>query len=326
MVELAGGRRRRIDEQGGGDLPFHGVGGLVRKLQIILAFILRKVGGGAAAVQVQNVHAAEAQHDGRKVVVVERAGNREVSAVNGHDDHGAVRLHAHRGVRRDVVVLDLRDGLALTVCDQHIEAGDGFLQGAQRCFVKAVAQHDLAVLGHAEVGLAEALLDHGAVHDQHAAGLAGGHVEDVGVHGGNDVAAGLFLRLRSLLAHGLHLPHAGRVIVGVAGHQTDGRSGVDGHGINHFLPLPGGIVRDDPVLLHAGGYAPLRIGDEIGVLEGDEAVIGIRRDREGGEKQGERQQDGQPFEKLAAFHAFYIPFNVDDFLYKFLRIVVQNVL
>ena len=165
-------------EHTGADGPLVTVGGLAEHLQLA-ALLAGGKGSRAAAIEVQRRHAAGILQDGRHFIAIhaDRAGRQ--TALRHEEHHAAVRPDAYAvpGVHRSV-----SGHLDLTVLEQIERAGNGLHHVFRRR--SRVADNCRAVRQDRKIRLVGGL-DHVALHDQVARGLAGAHVEVVAV-GGHD--------------------------------------------------------------------------------------------------------------------------------------------
>ena len=260
VVEDARGLGGGDHQQAGADLALGAVSGGIAHLQLVRALGPGAEGGGAAAVQRQSGHTAAPLHHLGQLIICTAIGNGCPAAIGDESHDGTVGLDAHsRAAVADVAILAGADN-DLAVLHQDGIAAHGGLQVAQ---VGRVAHNGLAVLGDAEVGPAIGGVIFRSVHDQGAHGLAGGHVEEVGVDARDNGLAGMvFLISLGLHRGGGQAPFAG-IVMAIAADDLQRIPGLDLRDVIDLLAVAGGDVADDL----AGGHAVGDMGD--GVLDQD---------------------------------------------------------
>ena len=315
VVEDARGLGGGDHQQAGADLALGAVSGGIAHLQLVRALGPGAEGGGAAAVQRQSGHTAAPLHHLGQLIICTAIGNGCPAAIGDEGHDGTVGLDAHsRAAVADVAILAGADN-DLAVLHQDSIAAHGGLQVAQ---VGRVAHNGLAVLGDAEVGPAIGGVIFRSVHNQGAHGLAGGHVEEVGVDGRDNGLAGMvFLISLGLHRGGGQAPFAG-VVMAIAADDLQRIPGLDLRDVIDLLAVAGGDVADDL----AGGHAVGDMGD--GVLDQDFPVrytgpAGLfaclckgqiyRQQRQDHHHRQENRQEPGPDRCFRCSFHFFIPFS-----------------
>ena len=308
MVKHVGGSRRGGNDQTGGDGALGAVGGAVDDAHLVRALGPGRIGGGAAAVQVDGRHAAGLQHDLGQLVHGAAAGEGLLPAVQDHHDHLALcgDAHAGAGVAGGGVVAAVIAGDVHAVPDQPLVAGGRLPDGAVAVGVHILAQvravvddRRLAVLQDGEEVVVIRRAEAHAVNEGDAHGLAGGHVVEGGVHARHYiiifadeqriVRIGILLvGIGDLIAQLLHAHDLILMLLEIRGLDDYVVPGNvrSGHIVHHLLAVLGVGVVD--ILLHAGGQGGFRVPEYIVGLRGIAALhsvpIGLGRQGRAGEE------------------------------------------
>ena len=286
LFELTGGtgggdQDHRID---GGTLGT--VGGDGAHGVLSLAGTLGNEGGGAAAVTVDCIDAAQCQHGFAHLIVGQTGGHSAVTAIHLAEDQGAVFLDADHGTGGIGGVALHSGGGQGTVLHQPAEVGgDGGL-----LFAGQGSGHGAQLTGaipiDGQIGLCAAVdlgraQDH-AVPDHVAVGGIG-VIGQGGVHGAHNIVAQSILVVGHGLGHFHGLPNGGVTgqIIGVqlvnavvAGHDLQlFLSGIHLEDVDH-LPVRSFIVVQDDLLLNGTGSQIVGLGgDHIEILIRHRGVI-----------------------------------------------------
>ena len=285
VVEDAGGSSLGHDDDGVDGGTLGAVGGNGTHDVLGGALTLGNEGGGAAAVTVDSVDAAQGQHHFAHLVVGQAGGGGGVTAVHLAEDQGAVFLDADHGTGS--IGRGTLDGLALqnAVLDQPAKVGGdgGPLVAIQRS--GHGAQLSGAILVDSQVGL-RALVDLGGTQDHalpdHVAVGSVGVVGQGGVHGANHVVAQGILIVGHSLGQFLGLPDGGVAgqVIGiqlvdaiVAGEDFNGLVGcVNLENMDDLTVGAAGVVQDDLLFNSAGGQIVGVAGDHIVISIGHRGV------------------------------------------------------
>ncbi len=170
---------------------------------LVAALTLCDKGGGAAAVAVEHVRAAEADHHGGKLVHAHTGRHRLLTTVVDHHHQRAVGLETHHRARRTAGRGMILSGIqAHTVLDNvaprrnglHLRAVERLAARPDRCLAILV-DHQIVV------SIAGVIMVHRTVDDQHARRIVGSPGE-VDVGSAHHIIAQR-LRCRDLLCHHL---------------------------------------------------------------------------------------------------------------------------
>ena len=293
--ELTGSGSGGDDQNAVGGGTLSTVGGRAVQSQLLTG-TLGQEGGGTAAVTVDSLHAAQAQHELSHLVAVEAGGEGGLTTVVHNHDDGAIGLDTHEGAGssiRDMIFFVL----ILAVLDQEAEVGrndllfpTGDLGGSSTDLsLGHIGGTSHAVLlvevddqtGLSAGGLTVTVDEQVAIHDQITQrlavqlgmlGVVGGIVPAQGqVHGSDNVAVAIGLCISSLLGHDLHaialvlqtLEHTLE-----AGHDLGVRIvDVDLNNVSHLTVGTSVVVQHDLGLKDAGS--------ELVVILADDLVVGV---------------------------------------------------
>ena len=321
VVKAAVGGGSRDQQDTGGDGTLRAVGGAVADDLRAVALALGHEGSGSAAVQIQRLN--DTLRDQEVSLLGLRHTHREgiLTSVRQEEHDGAVRLASDRVDR--IGGAHLVGCHVLAVPDEEEGTGNRLCHIIQRC--ARIAENAAAVLQNGEVRLSRCLLlvPGNAVHDQRAGGLTGLHIEIVTVGGENNILAGGFLIVGSLLAGVDQRPIIDRplcgigslIVVAVGCFQLEiGVGGeVNGQHIAHCLLIACRTVQCDVRLGHALGDCVIRRRDDILGLTGMCIHISVQagrgkcRCRNKSEHEGERNENADELCK-ACFHVFFVSF------------------
>ena len=261
VIELARGLRLRKHHNGVGHLALIAVGGAAAQRQAGGGLVLRLTlalggkGRGAAAIQVDRLHTAQGLHGGSYLRHSHTHRIGCLAAIHHQHYHGTVRLDTDSRAGRAGGVVQSAAGVS--VFKNIAKAGNSLpdIAGSKGCitFLRAGDMRRAAAVDP-ERG-AGRLINHGAAHDEGAAGPAIAHVVATGIDGAHNIltTAGLHtLRLLGGLQHG-PVPAAldgFNVIVTVAHrHRSRGAlADLDLHHMPHHLLCQRCIVQDPLVL------------------------------------------------------------------------------
>ena len=318
MVKDAGLLRLGHHQQAAGYRPLIAVGGAAADgeaggaVVIGLALTLGGEHGGAAAIQVQCVHAVLTEHDVRQLTVGHSHRVGGLAAVDHIDDHGTVSLDAHHGAGVGGVAVGAARGGPLAVLQQDSVAADGLTNGDARGL--GLRLHGGAAGG--DMGFICAVdpkagggtaFDLGAVHDEGAGGGAVAHVEEVAVDGAHHIDVPAGLGVPGLSGRLFHAPVIaglnGRDVVVVVAHNDVGiPAQLDFHDVSGLLGAEFGVVGDELILRDIGGNGILLFGNHHQIAD----IVGAGRQYRGRQhacQQAEYQQQG----RASLFH-MHLPF------------------
>ena len=209
-IQVIIGRERRVvkfsrglcvgnDHQSSEGRSFDAVGGGVLNLELTAAFSFRDKGGRSAAVTVDSLYAAKAEHGLRQLVHAHTYGIGRLPSVHDKQNDASVLLDADGGPRRAGA------GCVIGCCIQAHAVAHQPSKGGGRLPLIAlkrsggVAQFCRAILGQDKISLSVVrLMVNYAVDYQHTQGLIRGPGQ-IGVDGAYHVDAKLFFRCLSLL-------------------------------------------------------------------------------------------------------------------------------
>ena len=231
-----------------------------------------RIGGGAAAVQVDGSNAASLQHNLRQLMHTAAAGERLLTTIQNHRDNLAVSgdTYAGTGVPVGIVGTGCAGSYILPITDKPLGASHSLPDGTLTVFVHIISNvlgivNDccLAILQDSkEVIIAIGTEGH-AINVSNAHGLAGCHVVEGRVDTGNNIVVFadilsviritvLLIGVRDLVGQLLHAQHTVFVLVQVRGLDNHIVTGDvrGGYIVNHLLAVLGIGVAD--VLCHTG--------------------------------------------------------------------------
>ena len=293
-VEFAGGRSSGDDQNAVGGITLSTVGGRAVDLQV-LAGTLGQESGGTAAVTVDSIDTAQAQHELSHFIAVETGGEGSLTTVIHDDDDAAVSLDAHEGAGSGIggVVLAV---LVHAILDQEAKvggddllfpAGDRILGGAD-LGLGHISRAGNAVLlikvddqtGLCAAGLALAVLIQLTVQNQVAQGLTHQfrmlHIVGTvvpaqsNVHGSDNVAVAIGLGIGSLLRHNLNLVvlslQALSHLVSAGDHLGVRIVDVDFYNVGHLTVRTSIVVQDDLGFGNTGSQNIVGLTDYVVVI------------------------------------------------------------
>ena len=276
---------------GGGTLS--AIGGSAVQLQL-LAGTLGQERGRTAAVTVDRIDTAQAQHKLSHLIVGKTSGEGSLTAVIHDDDNAAVSLDTHKRTGSTVGCIVVHAILILAVLDQEakvsrdnllLPAGDGILSGADLGLGHIGGTGNAILLvkiddktGLSAGGLTLAVGKQLAIQNHVAQRLAdqlrmlvvvsGVIPAQRNIHGSDHIAVAIGLGIGSLLGHDLHT-----IVVGFGNHALKAGNhlgvrivDVDLHDVCHLAVGAGVVVQDDLGFGDTGRQNIVGLVDDIVVV------------------------------------------------------------